>query len=185
MKSRTSPPSSGVPRAPPKNGATGFPYRHRLSAYQRPPMAAALTATTATPRNDRSRWRTIGHAHAATTTIRPGYFAPAATPANSPAAASSAVLPPTRQNAAAVVAASNRRSSFADATRNAVTGAPTAITTAAATCSVRSHTRRANALTTPIHNNHSSAVSAPSRSPPVCSIYASRIACDCGHMDRA
>src|SRR5262245_49437137 len=78
-----------VPAAPNTNGATGLPNRHRLSPYQSPPLAAAQTRTVSVPLHEAGRRPKSGHRAAAATIPTPGYFAPAATPANTPAAASS------------------------------------------------------------------------------------------------
>ena len=186
MNSRMTPASRGVPGAPPTNGATGLPYRQRFSAYQSPPVAAAHNATTAALLKGRSPRLMTGHPTAAAAIMTPGYFAPAAIPANSPAAASSGrSRRPARQNAVAALAESSSRSSLADATWNPSTGAPSAMITAAPTCSCRSQTRRASALTTPTHSSHSRAVTAPRRSLPVRIRYASNTCCDCGHIERA
>src|SRR5712671_4524215 len=115
MNSRTVVASSSVPGAPATNGATGLPYRQRLSAYQSPPITAAQPATTAASRNGRSRRSTSGQTAAASATAAPGYFAPAAMPANTPADASP-LIPDRRvkHSATAAVAPSSSRSSFAE-----------------------------------------------------------------------
>src|ERR1043166_79652 len=105
--SRTVRASIGVPRAPQINGATGLPNLARFRPYQRPPTATAHVVAIAV-----SRTRRPDRRHTKVTTAgatpTPGYFAPAATPANRPATATSDADPrPIRQHTAPAVAATS------------------------------------------------------------------------------